>query len=70
MRNLAGHKVLLILRKPGGTCINIYGREQIYPPPPPQDSNVVMLMKPHEDNLVNRAKYHPKLLHVLSRDKY
>jgi hypothetical protein len=32
MRNLAGHKVLLILRNPGGTCTNIYGREQRYPP--------------------------------------
>jgi hypothetical protein len=32
MRNLAGHKVLLILRNPGGTCRNIYGREQLYPP--------------------------------------
>jgi hypothetical protein len=32
MRNFAGHKVLLILRNPGGTCRNIYGREQLYPP--------------------------------------
>jgi hypothetical protein len=32
MRNLAGHKVLLILRNPGGMCRNIYGREQLYPP--------------------------------------
>jgi hypothetical protein len=31
MRNLGGHKVLLILRNPGGTCRNIYGREQRYP---------------------------------------
>jgi hypothetical protein len=32
MRNLVGHKVLLILRNPGGTCRNIYGREQLYLP--------------------------------------
>jgi hypothetical protein len=27
----AGHNVLLILRNPGGTCRDIYGREQLYP---------------------------------------
>jgi hypothetical protein len=32
MRNFVGHKVLLILRNPAGTCRNIYGREQRYPP--------------------------------------
>jgi hypothetical protein len=32
MRNLAGHKVLLILHNPGGTCRNIYRRKQLYPP--------------------------------------
>jgi hypothetical protein len=31
MRNLVGHKVLLILRNPEGTCRNTYGREQLYP---------------------------------------
>jgi hypothetical protein len=31
MRNLAGHKVLLILHNPGGTCRNIYGCKQLYP---------------------------------------
>jgi hypothetical protein len=29
MRNFAGHNVLLILCNPGGTCRNIYGREQL-----------------------------------------
>jgi hypothetical protein len=32
MRNFAGHKVLRILRNPGGTCRNSYGCEQLYPP--------------------------------------
>jgi hypothetical protein len=69
MRNLAGHKVLLILRNPGGTCRNIYGREQLYPRGVTNTDRCILLCNNHL-NLINYNPFNLQLMKKIWKHRH